>query len=45
MFDNKDVSQATYSKKTDVYNKAQTDLVLPHNEGIFTTQFPLIKKW
>ena len=41
-FDNKDVSQDTYSKISDVYNQTQIDLLMAHNEPLFITISPII---
>ena len=41
-FDNKDVSQDTYSKMSDVYNQTEIDLLMAHNEPLFITIAPII---
>ena len=40
--DNKDVSQDTYSKMSDVYNQTEIDLLMAHNEPLFITISPII---
>ena len=44
LFDNKDVSQLTYSKTPDVHNKTQTDSLMAQNEPLCIYKAPIIKQ-